>query len=485
METKAPVKPQDHDAQKEEEKDEEEEEDELENELTSTVNYNTISSLMALKELLHGDSSDDDMAWFEHYFLHHVDRLPKQELRSPFLQTIIEGRRLSECREEEEDIRVDEDYEDDAGTKDSEDPSEEALDDDAEASREPNDEGKPVLVTSARGKKFMVSAVTNNSASPTRVGSSPGSPLKRRHTMSGRTQSPSPSSAESGFPPIAPYHRSSPLPSPHLDKRFFDSSLIEMKSQASSSSTIDNDSSEDIWVMRNEVAGDTARRKKPENVVEYFEEYSRKLKEARFRPETDHLQDFYIPPEDFELANKLMPMFEVQVISLKEEAEAEEEAADLSVETTQPDLMELMFFFEQAGVGLPRHEMFLIALAISKLSQSQPVEKVRFWGRILGTKKNYIIAESEFTEEELGRRATVEHLSSTVIVVVRASIPKPSPNPRHHPVPLWIEECRFAISNRQRALRLFHRHPTKENLESFQILLARPRRIIREGRRES
>ncbi|CAG2064192.1 unnamed protein product [Timema podura] len=114
---------------------------------------------------------------------------------------------------------------------------------------------------------------------------------------------------------------------------------------------------------------------KPENVVEYFEEYSRKLKEARFRPETDHLQDFYVPPEDFELANKLMPMFEV--ISLKEEAEAEEEAADLSVETTRPDLMELMFFFEQAGVGLPRHEMFLIALAISKLSQSQPVEKVR------------------------------------------------------------------------------------------------------------
>nr|CAD7575243.1 unnamed protein product [Timema californicum] len=148
----------------------------------------------------------------------------------------------------------------------------------------------------------------------------------------------------------------------------------------------------------------------PENVVEYFEEYSRKLKESRFRPETDHLQDVYVPPEDFELAKKLMPMFEV--ISLKEEAEAEEEGADLSVETTRPDLMELMFFFEQAGVGLPRHEMFLIALAINKLSQSQPVEKVRFWGRILGTKKNYIIAESEFTEEELGRRAMEADLVS-------------------------------------------------------------------------
>jgi hypothetical protein len=42
----------------------------------------------------------------------------------------------------------------------------------------------------------------------------------------------------------------SPFPSPHLDKRFFDSSLVEMKSEASSSSTLDYDSTEEIWVRR-------------------------------------------------------------------------------------------------------------------------------------------------------------------------------------------------------------------------------------------
>lgn len=42
----------------------------------------------------------------------------------------------------------------------------------------------------------------------------------------------------------------SPIQSPHYDHRFFDSSLIEMKSQTSSSSTIDYGSTEDIWVRR-------------------------------------------------------------------------------------------------------------------------------------------------------------------------------------------------------------------------------------------
>ena len=57
--------------------------------------------------------------------------------------------------------------------------------------------------------------------------------------------------------------RTSPLPSPHLDKRFFDCSLIEMKSQASSSSTLDYDSMDEVWVKRNDVnfTPETVRRK--------------------------------------------------------------------------------------------------------------------------------------------------------------------------------------------------------------------------------
>ncbi|GLH06062.1 Uncharacterized protein GBIM_11581 [Gryllus bimaculatus] len=63
--------------------------------------------------------------------------------------------------------------------------------------------------------------------------------------------------------------RASPLPSPHLDHRFFDTSLVEMKSQASSTSTLD--SSEDVWVMRSEATETTqllmARRRRSISIL--------------------------------------------------------------------------------------------------------------------------------------------------------------------------------------------------------------------------
>jgi 5'-AMP-activated protein kinase regulatory gamma subunit len=69
--------------------------------LVSAINYNTITSMAALKEILGNDSStsSEDVSWFQHYFLRHVNRLPS---RSQYL-----GRRLSECKEEDEGQDVD------------------------------------------------------------------------------------------------------------------------------------------------------------------------------------------------------------------------------------------------------------------------------------------------------------------------------------------------------------------------------------------
>ena len=73
-------------------------------------------------------------------------------------------------------------------------------------------------------------------------------PLRRRHTTGpGMTF---PATDPPTYSASMTFSRTSPLPSPHLDKRFFDSSLIEMKSQASSSSTLDYDSTEEVWVRR-------------------------------------------------------------------------------------------------------------------------------------------------------------------------------------------------------------------------------------------
>lgn len=46
-------------------------------------------------------------------------------------------------------------------------------------------------------------------------------------------------------PPISP-------PSHHRDKHFFDVNLVEMKSQASSTSTLDYDSMDEVWIKRSD-----------------------------------------------------------------------------------------------------------------------------------------------------------------------------------------------------------------------------------------
>lgn len=50
---------------------------------------------------------------------------------------------------------------------------------------------------------------------------------------------------------------------------------------------------------------------RPENVIDFFEEYSRKVKEQRYKPLTDHLKDIYICPMQYEYTKKIMPYLKV------------------------------------------------------------------------------------------------------------------------------------------------------------------------------
>lgn len=74
--------------------------------------------------------------------------------------------------------------------------------------------------------------------------------------------------------------------------------------------------------------------------------------------------------------------------------------ADDDPNSPLPNLMEQYYYFEQAGVGLSREEMVRVWLAMKSFVETQPVESIRFWGKILGTQLNYIIIEVEFREGE-------------------------------------------------------------------------------------
>ncbi|MGH0141878.1 UNVERIFIED_CONTAM: hypothetical protein FKN15_004051 [Acipenser sinensis] len=133
---------------------------------------------------------------------------------------------------------------------------------------------------------------------------------------------------------------------------------------------------------------------RPENVVDMFEDLSKDIKRSQFSKKMDTLRDEPESSAAFDLA-------EIQkVLFSKGGAEGSEGQEVELVETPLPNVMELAFYFEQAGVGLSREETYCIYLALKQLVDSQPLQKCRFWGKILGTQGNYIVAEVEYREGE-------------------------------------------------------------------------------------
>ncbi|KAI8430695.1 hypothetical protein MSG28_000884 [Choristoneura fumiferana] len=73
--------------------------------LVNAINYNTITSLAALKDIIQGDSNDtpETDSFFQHYFMNHCNNLSSLNPNSNSPFPYSERRRLSQCREEDED----------------------------------------------------------------------------------------------------------------------------------------------------------------------------------------------------------------------------------------------------------------------------------------------------------------------------------------------------------------------------------------------
>lgn len=203
----------------------------IESDLVSTINYNTVSSLAALKDALQNESESDSSnsgTFFQRYFQNHSSSLPSRNA--------ITYRRLSQCREEDEDEEK----------KDLKDPVPSSsnistISGSDKSLSESSSGSKTSVIDTVSGPthKFVITKIKQ--------------PSEAAKNFANRKYHPA---NTVNFPPTDPKKPSvysifkSPLVSPHYDHKFFDSSLIEMKSQTSSSSTIDYGSAEDIWVKR-------------------------------------------------------------------------------------------------------------------------------------------------------------------------------------------------------------------------------------------
>lgn len=235
--------------------------------LVNAINYNTITSLAALKDIIQGDNNDtpETDSFFQHYFMNHCNSLSSRNSNSPF--PFPERRRLSQCREEDED---DERKDGDLFSSNMWDEVSPKI-----VSRSRNNVAKHSITTETADKNANV--VSESSSNDGNVAANLQEPPKRtvmgaRHKFLVTTMSPTeapPSAppaveralrshvhnahtvhfgtkgAEEQRPNVRSIFAGDTL---HLDKNYFDSSLIEIRS------TVDGvaASSEDIWVKRTE-----------------------------------------------------------------------------------------------------------------------------------------------------------------------------------------------------------------------------------------
>ncbi|CAH1404275.1 unnamed protein product [Nezara viridula] len=130
--------------------------------------------------------------------------------------------------------------------------------------------------------------------------------------------------------------------------------------------------------------------KRPDNVISYFDQYSRNM---RFKkPQFDPL--LLLPN-----AVKLGKMY--GLIYPTNEAEN-----TLKAKVIFP--WDYVYYFEEMGISLPREELYQITLALRKLGLIEGLSKIRFWGKIFGLERSYIVAECEMTHDEIVNRINME-----------------------------------------------------------------------------
>ncbi|KAG8448479.1 hypothetical protein GDO86_015534 [Hymenochirus boettgeri] len=134
---------------------------------------------------------------------------------------------------------------------------------------------------------------------------------------------------------------------------------------------------------------------RPPNALELLESLSAELHWSRLNQGHDALR---APKNDFHTYNKaeMHRALFTHAAGEGEESEAEGEMTD----SPFPNLLDLAHLLQQGGVILGRDETVRISLSLKRLTDTHPLQVCRFWGKILGTGSNYLVAEVQFREGE-------------------------------------------------------------------------------------
>ena len=165
---------------------------------------------------------------------------------------------------------------------------------------------------------------------------------------------------------------------------------------------------------------------RPKNVVDYFEEFSQRVREETFRLNEIILEKAYQEPERLAFAKKILPSLinfkqnsmydektlEEDEIDEQENGEEEEEDDEVKVFTEIPkyNFMEQQFHWNSIGIGFANDETFLLSCALAHLGENSSIATYHFWGQIYGLHNNYFIAECTLTEAAIEERIVSKFL---------------------------------------------------------------------------
>ncbi|XP_056270117.1 radial spoke head protein 4 homolog A isoform X2 [Pseudoliparis swirei] len=142
----------------------------------------------------------------------------------------------------------------------------------------------------------------------------------------------------------------------------------------------------------------------PQNAVDVIEDMSHDVKRTFFEDEQSTLRDLNQTTAAELLAEQQRRLF-------AQPAEEEQEEEELMEPSALPNVSEIGFYLEQAGVGLGREEMQRVFLALKQLVGSQALLRCRLWGKVLGTESSYIVAEAEYGEGEEEEEKSFEEVA--------------------------------------------------------------------------
>ncbi|KAJ3170630.1 Radial spoke head protein 4 A [Geranomyces variabilis] len=131
---------------------------------------------------------------------------------------------------------------------------------------------------------------------------------------------------------------------------------------------------------------------RPADAVDVFETISADTKRSHFTVHKTGAPGAFLKVQD------VPPASEVGAAQVKLFERSDLDAGAEETDGEIPDILDLATLWEWAGVSFGKDETFMLFLAIKRLIVEKPLKSVRLWGKILGTRANYIVIEGELRE---------------------------------------------------------------------------------------